>query len=220
MILSRQVHTVAVIPAFNEEKTIAAVVQGVLAYVSEVIVVDDCSTDATLAEAQRVSANVLHHEINSGYDASLNDGFALAVRHGAEIIITFDADGEHDSHDIPHLLTSIIDGVADIVIGQRLRTMHAAEKILAWYTRLRWGIKDPLCGLKAYRREVYEAVGYFDSLQSIGTELLCRGLSMGFRVTSVPISMHSRNNDTSRFYARSFQANIKILKAMMRIRKI
>jgi glycosyltransferase involved in cell wall biosynthesis len=215
--MSSASRVVAVIPAFNEAKTIAALVAGVQAHVTDVIVVDDHSADATGDEAKRAGAIVLRNAVNLGYDGSLNAGFAEAARRGAGIILTFDADGEHDAADVPRLIAPIAEDRADIVAGQRPRLAGFAEKIFALYTRLRYGIADPLCGLKAYRRSVYDAVGQFDTVQSIGTELMIKGLHRKFRLALVPIALHRRAGDSSRFYARRLRANLKILRAAWRL---
>ena len=95
--MSSASRVVAVIPAFNEAKTIAAVVTDLRAHVADVIVVDDHSADATGEEAKRAGAIVVRNAANLGYDGSLNAGFAEAACRGAGIILTFDADGEHDA---------------------------------------------------------------------------------------------------------------------------
>jgi glycosyltransferase involved in cell wall biosynthesis len=215
--MSSASRVIAVIPAFNEAKTIAAVVAGVRAHVADVIVVDDHSADATSEEAKRAGAIVLRNATNLGYDGSLNAGFAEAAQRGAGIMLTFDADGEHDPADVPRLIAPIAEDRADIVAGQRPRLAGPAEKIFAFHTRLRYGIADPLCGLKAYRRSVYDAVGQFDTLQSIGTELMIKGLHKKFRLALVPIALHRRTDDGSRFYARRLRANLKILRAAWRL---
>ena len=214
--MSSASRVVAVIPAFNEAKTIAAVVAGVRGHVDDVIVVDDHSADTTGEAAKRADAIVVRNAVNLGYDGSLNAGFAEAARRGAGILLTFDADGEHDAADVPRLIAPIVEDRADIVAGQRPRLSGPAEKIFAVYTRLRYGIADPLCGLKAYRRSVYDAVGQFDTVQSIGTELMIKGLHRNFRLALVPIALH-RRADSSRFYARRLRANLKILRAAWRV---
>jgi glycosyltransferase involved in cell wall biosynthesis len=214
--MSSASRVIAVIPAFNEAKTIAAVVAGLRAQVADVIVVDDHSADGTGEEARRAGAIVLRNAANLGYDGSLNAGFAEAARRGAGIVLSFDGDGEHDPADVPRLVAPIAQDRADIVAGQRPRLAGPAEKIFACYTRLRYGIADPLCGLKAYRRSVYDAVGQFDTVQSIGTELMIKGLHRNFRLALVPIALH-RRADSSRFYARRLRANLKILRAAWRL---
>lgn len=214
--MSSASRVIAVIPAFNEAKTIAAVVAGLRAHVADVIVVDDHSADGTGEEARRAGAIVLRNAANLGYDGSLNAGFAEAARRGAGIVLSFDGDGEHDPADVPRLVAPIAQDRADIAAGQRPRLAGPAEKIFACYTRLRYGIADPLCGLKAYRRSVYDAVGQFDTVQSIGTELMIKGLHRNFRLALVPIALH-RRADSSRFYARRLRANLKILRAAWRL---
>jgi glycosyltransferase involved in cell wall biosynthesis len=214
--MSSASRVIAVIPAFNEAKTIAAVVAGLRAHVADVIVVDDHSADGTGEEATRAGAIVVRNAANLGYDGSLNAGFAEAARRGAGIMLTFDGDGEHDPADVPRLIAPIAQDRADIVAGQRPRLAGFGENIFALYTRLRYGIADPLCGLKAYRRSVYDAIGQFDTVQSIGTELMIKGLHRNFRLALVPIALH-RRSDISRFYARRLRANLKILRAAWRL---
>jgi glycosyltransferase involved in cell wall biosynthesis len=208
---------VAVIPAYNEGKTVGKVVRELLECGAKVVVVDDSSSDNTAQEARAAGAQVLRHTENGGYDKSINDGFKKAAEMGADVFVTFDADGEHDADDFARIVEPILSGAADIVLGQRPFTTHFSEKVFALYTKSRWGITDPLCGFKAYSRAVYDAVGYFDTVQSIGTQLMIEGLGKGFRLALVPITLRMRQNDSSRFYARRLRANIKIFKAMMRV---
>ncbi len=212
---------VAIIPAFNEEKTIGRVIDSVMPHVSHVVVVDDGSHDATNDIAQQHGAIVVTHTINKGVDATLNDGFAKAATLGADIMFTFDADGEHDAGDIERLLKPIIEGVSDISLGCRPTTRHWSETIFAFCTRIRYGIIDPLCGLKAYKREVYQNVGFFDSVSSIGSELAIRAVKQGYRASYMPITLHAREEgDSSRFYAFSWRGNMKVIKALYRTMRI
>lgn len=217
--ISSEPKIVAVIPAFNEGRTIAKVIQGVRQVVDEVVVVDDCSKDDTGAQAAAAGAHVLRHESNGGYDASIDDGFKEAAKLGAGIIVTCDADSQHRPEDITKVLEPILRGEADVVAGQRDKTSHLGEKIFALYTRYRFGIRDPLCGLKAYRREVYDKVGHFDTLKSIGTQLVAEAWRNSFRIATVPVVIMPRP-DESRFYAKLFKANLKTLKAMFKIMRL
>jgi len=214
MTLSKKV--IIIIPAFNEEKTIETVVKKSAQFAQEIIVVDDNSSDQTAAKATGAGAIVIRHEQNKGYDASLEDGFREAAQRGADIFVTCDADGQHNPEDIPRLTSLISGGQADVVIGQRQKLTHVAEKLFAFYTRIFFGIKDPLCGLKAYSRKVYEVVGHFDTLQSIGTQLTVEAIKRGFMVKKIPIIVADRR-DTSRFYFKKLKANLKILKAFLKI---
>ena len=111
--------TVAVvIPALNEAATIASVVARAKAF-GTVIVVDDGSSDHTAACAAAVGATVVSHQRNAGYDGALQSGFVAASSIGAEIVVTLDADGQHDPDMLLQALKPIHDGRVDLVIGQR-----------------------------------------------------------------------------------------------------
>jgi glycosyltransferase involved in cell wall biosynthesis len=199
-----------VIPALNESATILGVVEAVGAY-GVPIVVDDGSTDDTAELAKQAGAVVVSHERNRGYDAALNSGFEKAAGLGREVIITVDADGQHD----PSLLQKFIDRIdagADVVVGVRSRRQRLAEHLFAWYTSLRFGIKDPLCGMKAYRTVVYEAQGGFDSYGSIGTELLIFAAKRGYRLGQISFDVLERKGRPR--FGRNLLGNYKIFRAM------
>jgi len=108
-----------VIAAFNEAGRVGRVVQEVRARYSDVIVVDDGSIDATAAEAMEAGAIVLSHAINRGQGAALQTGIEYALGHGAEVIVTFDADGQHRAEDIDTLLAPVRDRGFDVALGSR-----------------------------------------------------------------------------------------------------
>ena len=200
-----------VIPALNESSTIKGIINAVRKY-GVPIVVDDGSTDNTAEVALSSGAIVIVHEKNRGYDSALNSGFEKAVECGADLIITIDADGQHD----PSLIKQFIDCIDagnDIVIGIRSRRQRFAENLFAWYASLRFGVRDPLCGMKAYRADVYKAQGYFDSYGSIGTELAIFGIKRGFRFDQIWFEVWDRSGQ-SRF-GRMLSSNFKIMRAMM-----
>jgi glycosyltransferase involved in cell wall biosynthesis len=200
-----------VIPALNESETIKGIVESARVY-GVPIVIDDGSTDNTAALAEQSGAVVVTHEKNRGYDAALNSGFEKAAELGTQIIITLDADGQHDPSHIQKFIDSIDSG-ADIVVGIRSRRQRFAEHLFAWYTGWRFGVKDPLCGMKAYRTAVYKALGHFDSYGSIGTELTIFTAKRGYRVGQIAFDVQERNGQ-SRF-GKIFSANYRIIRAMM-----
>jgi len=211
--MSHNKKVIAVIPAFNEEKTVGKVVQYVLKNVDEVIVVDDKSSDRTGEEAKRAGAFIIRHEVNGGYDKSLSDGFKVAYERGADVIVSVDADGQHREEDLIRVIDVVLSGRADMGIGQRQQIVHFGEKIFAFFIRS-YGFRDPLCGLKSYSKEVYKSVGHFDTVSSIGTELMLTALKLGFTAKFVDVTVRERI-DTSRFYKDLFRANWKILRAMV-----
>ncbi len=207
---------VAVIPAFNEEATIEKILKETRKYVDEQILIDDCSSDNTHKIAEKY-ALVFRNKNNLGYDASLNKGFELAKRNGASIIITLDADGQHNSDEIPNFVNPIKNNAADIVVGIRPFTNRFMEKIFRKYGLKKFGVDDPLCGMKAYNIKVYENAGFFDNMKSIGTQLTFLSSLKGYRVLSIPINYNKRK-DTPRF-GNQIKGNIKLFYAYLRLKK-
>ena len=199
-----------VIPAYNEAKTISDVVESAAKY-GIPIIVDDGSQDETADLAIASGGVVVKHEINKGYDGALNSGFAKANELGCEYVITMDADGQHNSALLEDYL-KLLDEGADVVIGTRDRRQRIAEHIFAWIASIKWGILDPLCGMKAYRIGVYRALGHFDSYESIGTELAVFAAKNGMKISQMPIKTRDRI-DTPRFGNR-FSANKRIFHAL------
>jgi glycosyltransferase involved in cell wall biosynthesis len=204
-------HRIAVvIPALNEAATIGAVVRGAARFGTP-IVVDDGSRDDTGARASEAGAAVVHHPANRGYDGALNSGFARADELGCEFVVTMDADGQHDLGMFAAFLRELEQG-ADVVVGVRDRRQRLGEHIYAAVGAMMWGIRDPLCGMKAYRTSVWRELGHFDSYNSIGTELAVYGARKGKRIAQVPVKTHDRL-DAPRF-GRRFAANRRILRAL------
>ena len=198
-----------VIPALNESLTIAGIIEAVRKY-GLPIVVDDGSTDNTKELSMKSGALVISHKKNRGYGAALSSGFKKAAELGAQIIITLDADGQHDPSLIQQFINAIDSG-ADI--GIRSRRQRVAEHLFAWYTSLRFGVKDPLCGMKAYRITVYKERGHFDSYGSIGTELTIFAAMMSYRIVQIEFDVRERAGK-SRF-GEAISSNYKIFRAML-----
>ncbi len=207
---------IVIIPALNEEKTIERVVRGAKECADQVIVVDDASSDKTAEAAEAAGAFVIKHKENKGYDISIDDGFKKGIDMSGEIFATLDADGQHKLEDLKKIISIVENKEADLAIGQRQTEKHFAEKIFAAYTNFKYGIKDPLCGLKAYSREVYQAVGHFDTIKSISTQLMIEAVIKGFKIKSVPVCIEERE-DNSRFYFNQWRANYKVFMAMVKV---
>lgn len=204
----------AVLPALNEEETISEVIKGLKEYVDEAILVDDASTDKTAILAQREGAIVISHNKNKGYDRSVDDGFALAAKRGATIILTFDSDGQHNPEDIPEIIEPIINGEADVVVGRRPHFARIAEYLFALIARIKTGIDDPLCGLKAYHVKVYKDIGYFDRASSIGTQLIFNAKKKGYSIAQTNITLNQRRDEPR--FGKRLGANWRIFKAIVK----
>ena len=109
----------AIIAAFNEESVIRGVVEELHHYVSNIVVIDDGSSDATAREALAADAIVLRHSLNLGQGAALQTGIEFALQQSADIIVTFDADGQHDPKDIDVMETLRRERGVDMVLGSR-----------------------------------------------------------------------------------------------------
>ncbi|PIZ04860.1 MAG: hypothetical protein COY58_02050 [Gammaproteobacteria bacterium CG_4_10_14_0_8_um_filter_38_16] len=202
-----------IIPAFNEVGTINQVVSAVSPY-GLVIVVNDCSTDDTADIAASAGAIVINHQTNQGYDGALNSGFSEANKRGCLYAITFDADGQHHAALLENFLTQLRSGY-DLVLGVRPSVMRFSEKWFAYYAKRRYGILDPLCGMKGYNMALYQSLGYFDSKKSIGTELTFYAVKNKKPFTQIAVPISKRVGQ-SRFGQR-LKGNGKILRALLKI---
>jgi glycosyltransferase involved in cell wall biosynthesis len=157
-----------IIAAYNESAVIAGVIQPLIAAGYSVVAVDDGSRDETMACARAAGARVLRHVVNRGQGAALQSGLRYALRHGARILVTFDADGQHSADDLPRLVQPIADGRADIVLGSRFLE-HAADvpaarrvllRLAVAFTSVMSGVRltDAHNGLRALSRRAAEQV--------------------------------------------------------------
>lgn len=204
-----------VIPAWNEAATIVGVVKSVLPF-GTVIVVDDASDDGTDRLAAKAGALVVSHESNLGYDGALNSGFAKCADLGADYIVTFDADGQHDPENLPTMIDMLRSG-ADLIVGIRPARARIAEKIFALVTWAVWGLRDPLCGLKGYRTSLYRDAGRFDSCQSIGTQLALYAARRHerFQTEQFAVQIHERKDEAR--IGGCLRANWRIATALFRV---
>ncbi len=199
-----------IIPAYNEEKTIEEVVNSVKNY-GVPIVIDDGSVDNTAKISKNTGAIVIIHKKNKGYDSALNSGFKIAKQKEFFIAITVDADLQHDFKIIPKYI-KILNSDADIVTGIRNNTQRISEKIFKIISNFLWGLKDPLCGLKGYKMHVYDDFGFFDTYNSIGTELLIRSRLKQKKIIQIEINTKKRI-DKPRF-GNFLMANYKIFRSL------
>lgn len=162
-------HTAIVIAAYNEEGSVGEVIKDLHKHgYKDVIVVDDGSKDRTGEEAQEAGATVLRHIINRGQGAALQTGISHALHEKADIIVTFDADGQHKAKDIKRLLAPIVQGKADVCLGSRFLkdTTNAPfmRRVIlkggALSMRLFYGLRltDSHNGFRAFSRKAAERV--------------------------------------------------------------
>jgi glycosyltransferase involved in cell wall biosynthesis len=202
---------VIVIPAYNEEATVAEVVAEIpreaAGLQTEVIVVVDGARDATAARAAAAGALVCDVPANRGQGAALKLGYWLARARGAQVICTIDADGQYDPEEIGRVVEPILAGRADFVSGSRRlgaelttdRVRHLGVLVFGALFSLvvRHRITDPACGLRAMRPELTATVR-LEQPQYQASELMISAALHGFRLAEVPTTMRDRTAEAGR----------------------
>ncbi len=196
-----------VIPAYNEEPTVAEVVSEIPREVAglqaELIVVVDGSSDATAARAAEAGALVCDVPVNRGQGAALRLGYWLARARGARVIATIDADGQYEPSELGRVVEPILAGRADFVSGSRrlgselttdpVRHLGVLVFGALFSLLVRHRITDPACGVRAMRPEVTEAVT-LEQPQYQASELMISAALNGFRLAEVPTTMRDRGS--------------------------
>jgi len=194
-----------VIPAYNEEPTVAAVIgeipRSAAGLQTEVIVVVDGARDATASKAAGAGALVCDVPVNRGQGAALRLGYWLARARGARVIATIDADGQYEPDEIGRVVAPILAGNADFVSGsRRLGAELTTDKmrhlgvlvfgaLISVLVRSR--ITDPACGIRAMRSEVTADV-VLEQPQYQASELMISAALHGYRLAEVPTTMRDR----------------------------
>lgn len=189
--------TVVVIGAFNEASTIRGVIIDIKKYVKDIIVVDDGSNDSTAEAASFDGVIVLQHIINRGQGAALATGIQAAIMNNADIIVTFDGDGQHSAEDIPKLISPIENGSFDVVLGSRFLTndkihipllRHLVLKLAVIFTRVFSNIHvtDTHNGIRAFSRAAAQNIRIVQDRMAHASEILDEISRHHFRYTEIP----------------------------------
>ena len=166
-----------VIPAWNEENTVDKVVTATRKIVtSDIVVVDDCSSDQTIKSARKAGARILPLPYHLNSWGAMQTGIRYGLKNGYRCVLTLDSDGQHLPESVPAMVQPIIKGEADVVIGAYPERGSRGRKIA-------WAFFRMLTGL---------------DYQDLGVLLLLR--SSGLRIVEVPVIMESRENDKSRIF--------------------
>ncbi len=189
---------VACIPAYNEELSIAKVILQAQQYVQRIIVCDDGSNDLTSTIAEHLGADVIRHHKNAGYGASLRSLFKVAKEMSADVMVTLDADGQHNPASIPKILAPITNNESDIVIGSRF--IGKGREMVPKYrqngikiinklakTASYGDITDTQSGLRAYNRRAIELLHLSEYGMGASTEILIKAKAQNLRVSEVPV---------------------------------
>jgi glycosyltransferase involved in cell wall biosynthesis len=172
-----------IIPAYNESARIGQVLREVKPFADEVLVIDDGSQDKTAEIALACGARVIRQE-NSGYIKSIKHGFKQA---SGDIVVTLDADGEHNPADIPRLIQPLLEDRADVVLGKRDHIARPSESVLSLLTGLRIPVHDTGTGFRALTKQLAQRLS-IPGKCICGTSVL-EYYRLGARVAEVPISL-------------------------------
>lgn len=195
----RRRHIWVVIAAYNEVGVIARVVGEVRRCGYTVLLIDDGSTDATAATAEKAGAVVIRHPVNLGQGAALQTGIEYALREGADVIVTFDADGQHRVADIDVLIDAMAKHNVDFVFGSRVLggainlppTRRLLLKAATWFTRMTSGLSvtDTHNGLRAMTQRGAGAIRLRQNRMAHASEFLNQVSASRLKYIEVPVTI-------------------------------
>ena len=194
------------LPAYNEEKNIASVITKLKKITDSIIVCDDGSSDMTSEISKNLGAVVISHKKNMGYGAALRTIFQKSVELDSDILVTFDADGQHRIEDINKILQPLENNEADVVIGSRFLDNKSKVpnyrkigiKVITQVTNasLKKKLTDSQSGFRAYNKQALTQISPSEMGMGISTEILIKASSKGLRIAEIPITV-LYHDDTS-----------------------
>lgn len=198
-LFKRLLKTYVVVPAYNEEKTIGNVLRDLLQYFrgEEIVVVNDGSRDRTRELAQEKGVVVLTHLVNRGLGGALGTGIRYALLKGAELILTFDADGQHLVDDALRVMKPVAEGKADFAVGSRLKgdvsempfVKRFGNFVLDFITAVfaKKYVSDSQSGLRCLNRECASKIKITCDRYAVSSEIIIEASKNGCRIVEVPI---------------------------------
>jgi glycosyltransferase involved in cell wall biosynthesis len=194
-----------IIPAYNEGEVLEQVVDEILArsqvekYRCEVVIIDDGSSDETAQIVAGLPVHLLRHVVNLGQGAALATGIQYALGQGAQVLVTFDADGQHDPADIRKLVEPVIAGEADVALGSRFlagalgvpRRRRMLLKIAILFTGLTdhiW-LSDAHNGLRALSASAARQIRITQNRMAHASEIVSEIARLKLRYVEVPVQV-------------------------------
>ena len=196
------------IPAFNEEKNIAAIIVKLKKIADNVIVCNDGSTDATGIIAEELGAIVINHTKNQGYGAGIRSIFLKSKEIESDVLVTLDSDGQHDVDEIKKLIEPIENKKCDLVIGSRflednVKNVPNYRKIginiitKVTNTTLKNKLTDSQSGYRAYNKKVISEIIPSEIGMGVSTEILIKASNKEFVIGEVPITVSYEGNTST-----------------------
>jgi glycosyltransferase involved in cell wall biosynthesis len=226
------VRVLAIVPAFNEERSLPAVMAGLRrsAPFVDVCVVDDGSTDGTAEVARSLGATLLSLPVNLGIGGAVQAGYRWARDHGYDVAVQVDGDGQHDAAFLPELVEAVTSGRAGLAVGSRFAgprvagafqstwIRRAGIRYLSAMLRLRCGarVTDPTSGFRATGRQGIELFARSYPPDYPEPESIAVAARAGLRVAEIPVRMSERLHGESSISAwGSFYYLVKVSLALL-----
>jgi glycosyltransferase involved in cell wall biosynthesis len=224
----RKHRIIAVMPAYNAERTLAATLADMPAgSVDEVILVDDGSTDRTVEVAREMGLTVLVHPANRGYGGNQKTCYREALSRGADIVVMIHPDYQYDSRVIPHAVAFIEMGICDVVLGSRIRSRaealsggmpvykYLSNRFLTAVENFALGqnLGDFHTGFRVYKRAVLETIPFERNSDDFvfDTQFLVQAVRFGFRLGDVPVPVRYFDEASSINFRRSLKYGLGTL---------
>ena len=227
-IAPRKHKIIAVLPAYNAERTLAATVGDIPpGSVDEVLLVDDNSKDNTVKIARDMGLSVIVHEKNTGYGGNQKTCYRYCLEHGADVVVMIHPDYQYDARVIPHAVGMIELGICDVILGNRIRTRREAVSCgMPWWkyvsnrgltlfenVALGQNLGEFHSGFRVYRRSVLETIPFEQNSDDFvfDTQFLCQAVRFGFRLGDVPVPVRYFDEASSINFRRSTKYGIQTL---------
>jgi glycosyltransferase involved in cell wall biosynthesis len=227
----RKHKVIAVLPAYNAEKTLAATIADFPpGCVDEILLVDDGSKDNTVAIARNMGLTVIVHEKNKGYGGNQKTCYRYCLERGADVVVMIHPDYQYDSRVIPHAVGIIELGICDVVLGNRVRSRAEALKCgMPWWKYvsnrgltvfenffLGQNLGEFHSGFRVYRRSVLETIPFERNSDDFvfDTQFLVQAVHFGFRLGDVPVPVRYFDEASQINFRRSAKYGIQTLKTV------
>jgi len=222
---------IAVLPAYNAERTLAATIADFPpGCVDEILLVDDGSKDRTVEIARAMGLTVIVHAQNRGYGGNQKTCYQYALEHGYDVVVMIHPDYQYDSRVIPHAVGIIELGICDVILGNRVRTRAEAVACgMPWWkyfanrgltlienVALGQNLGEFHSGFRVYRRRVLETVPFQNNSDDFvfDTQFLVQAVRFGFRLGDVPVPVRYFDEASSINFRRSTKYGLETLKTV------
>lgn len=226
--MNKKSKVIVILPAYNAEKTLEKTIKDIsMDIVDEIILVDDVSSDDTVALARRLNLTVYIHDKNKGYGGNQKTCYSVALEKGADIIVMIHPDYQYDPKVIKYLVGFIEEGYTDVMLGSRIRSRKEAlgggmpyykylsnrflsfcENVLSGQNLSEWHT-----GMRAYKREVLENIDFMKNSDDFvfDTQVLFQIIEKGYRVADIPVPVRYFKEASSINFKRSLNYGLLTL---------